>query len=121
MAKFLIFLDRLIYLYLYFVMGACLLSWVPNINPDYPLFHFIFVAAGFSLVPPIFGIGLGPALVMSVCALISFGLGKIYQKFYAKKDQKIVVVTPDELIQKLREQEENFIKKEKEEKNDDGV
>ena len=121
MAKFIIFLDRLIYLYLCFVMGACLMSWIPNINPDYPLFHFIFLAAGFNLVPPIFGIGLGPALVMAVCAFISFGLGKIYQKFFADKDQKIVVVTPDELIQKLKEQEENFIKKENEEKNDDSV
>ena len=121
MAKFIIFLDRVIYLYLCFIMGACLLSWVPNINPDYPLFSFIFKAAGFYLVPPIFGIGLGPALVMVVCAFVSFALGKIYQKFFAKKEQKVVVVTPEELIQKLKEQEENFIKKEKKDKSDDSV
>ena len=29
-------------LYMYYVLGACMLSWVPNINPDYPLFNFIF-------------------------------------------------------------------------------
>ena len=121
MAKFIIFLDRLIYLSLCFVMGACLLSWIPNINPDYPLFHAIFTGAGFYLIPPIFGIGISPALVMCVCALISFGLGKIYLKFYAKKDSQIVVVTPDELIQKLKEQEQEFIKKEQEENNDDSV
>ena len=121
MAKFIIFLDRVIYLYLCFVMGACLMSWIPNINPDYPLFNFIFTAAGFYLIPPVLGIGIAPALVMVICSLISFGLGKIYQKFYAKKESQIVVVTPDELIQKLKEQEENFMKKEQEEKNNDGV
>ena len=121
MAKFIIFLDRLIYLYLCFVMCACLMSWIPNINPDYPLFHAIFTTAGFYLIPPVFGLGIAPALVMCVCALVSYGLGKIYQKFFAKKDSKIVVVTPDELIQKLKEQEQEFIKKEQEENNDDSV
>lgn len=121
MAKFIIFLDRVIYLYLCFIMGACLMSWIPNINPDYPLFKFIFTAAGFYLLPPVLGIGIAPALVMIVCAGISFALGKIYQKFFNKDEQKILVVTPDELIKKLKEQEENFIKKEQEENKDDSL
>ena len=41
MAKVIIFLDRLVNYYLYFVVMACFLSLVPNINPDYPLFDFI--------------------------------------------------------------------------------
>lgn len=122
MAKFIITLDRLIYLYLCFVMGACLLSWVPNINPDYPLFHFIFTAAGFYILPPLMGIGLGPAVVMIACSSVSFGLGKLYEKFFAKKEQQIVVVTPEEFIKKLEEQKNSFTNKEQEEtKKDDSI
>lgn len=122
MAKFIIFLDRLIYLYLCFIMGACLMSWIPNINPNYPLFNAVFTAAGFYLVPPIFGIGISPALLMVVLALISAGLRKIYNKFFAEKDEpKIVVVTPEELMEKLKEQHDNYVKKEQEENNDDSV
>lgn len=121
MAKFIIILDRIIYLYLCFLMCTCLLSWVPNINPDYPLFDFMFHASGFYLLPPLMGIGLGPALVMLLCAALSFGLGKIYEKFFDKKDTKIVVVTPEEFIEKLNQQKDEFIKKEQEENNDDSV
>ena len=58
MAKFLIYIIRILNLYLYFVVGACLLSLVPNINPNYPLFHYIFKFAGFYLIPPVFGVSL---------------------------------------------------------------
>lgn len=112
MAKFILFLDRLINLYLYFVIGACLLSWVPNINPNYPLFHMIFKAAGFFILPPFMGMSFSPALVMVVCALISMGLGKIYDKYYADSEPEIIVVTPDEFIKEIRE-------KKKEDKKDD--
>ena len=71
MARFIIFLDRLINYYLYFVVMACFLSLVPNINPDYPLFNFIFKAAGFYIVPAIFGFIVSPVLVMISLALIS--------------------------------------------------
>jgi hypothetical protein len=64
---------------------------------------------------------MGPALVMAVCALISFGLNKIYGKFCVKNEPQVVVLTPEELIKKLKEQEENFIKKEQEENKDDSV
>ena len=122
MAKLIIILDRIIYLYLYFVMGACLMSWIPNINPDDPLFHAIFTAAGFYIIPPIFGLGISPALVMLVCAFLSDGLRKLYNKFYAGNEKsKIIVVTPEELMEKLKTQQENYIKKEQEENKDDSV
>ena len=53
MANFIKFLYRLVMLYMYYVLGACMLSWVPNINPDYPLFNFIFkLYFSFSCVRP---------------------------------------------------------------------
>ena len=112
MAKFILFLDRLINLYLYFVIGACILSWVPNINPNYPLFNLIFKSAGFYILPPFMGMSFSPALVMVVCALISMGLGKIYNKYYASENPDIIVVTPDELIKEIKE------KKKEDKKND---
>jgi len=114
MANFIIFLDRLVNLYLYFVIGACLLSWVPNINPDYPLFNYIFKAAGFYILPPVMGISFAPALVMVVAALVSIGLRKVYLKYYADKEPKIVVLTQEEFLEKLKEKENR-----KEEKKDD--
>lgn len=113
MANLIIFLDRIIYLYLYFIVGACLLSWIPNINPDYPLFHFIFTAAGCYLLPPVMGFSIAPALVALVCASISTGLRKIYDKYYADKEPQVIVISPEELAQKLKEQN-----KKKEDNND---
>lgn len=113
MAKLILFLDRLINLYLYFVIGACLLSWVPNINPNYPLFNLIFKAAGFYILPPFMGMSFSPALVMVICALISMGLGKIYNKYFASNEPEVIVVSPEEFIEKIKEQ------KEKEDKEDD--
>ena len=121
MANLIIILDRLILLYMYFIAGACIMSWIPNLNHDYPLFHAIFTAAGFYIIPPFMGLSFSPALVMAVCALISVGLRKIYLKYFVEKDKKIIVVSPEELIAKLKEQQEDYLKKEQEEKDDDSV
>ena len=109
MARFIIFIDKLIYLYLCFIMITGLISWVPNINPDYPLFNFMFKASGFYLFPPVMGILLSPVVVMLVCALISFGLKKIYQKYYTPKTPEILVVSAEQFIEHMNE-----INKEKE-------
>ncbi len=106
MGKFILFLDRLVNLYMYFILGACVLSWVPNINPNYPLFHYIFKFAGCYLLPPVMGFLFAPALVMVVCALVSMGLKKLYDKFFAEKEQKVIIITPEELIEKLEKQKE---------------
>ena len=123
MAKFIIFLDRLVNYYLYFVVMACFLSWIPNINPNYPLFDFIFKAAGFYLFPPFLGIIYSPAIIMVILALITTGLHKIYDKYYAKNEPPILVMSPEEFIKKIQEQnmEKNIqtISEEKEEKEDD--
>ncbi len=123
MAKFIIFLDRLINYYLYFVVMACFLSLVPNINPDYPLFDFIFKAAGFYLIPSFWGIIFSPAVVMICLALISAGLHKIYYKYYAKDEPQIIVMSPEEFMKKVQEKNlENDIitsPEEKEDKEDD--
>lgn len=104
MAKFIVFLSRLVNLYLYFVIGACVLSWVPNVNPNYPLFNAIFKAAGFYIIPPIFGISLSPALVMLIAGLALLGLGKVYTKYYMKDTPQIVVLTKEEFLEKLKEE-----------------
>ena len=106
MGKLILFLGRLINLYLYFIIGACVLSWIPNINPEYPLFNFIFKMAGAGILPPVLGFDIGPAVLMAALALIWAGLEKIYRKYYAPKEPEIVVITKDELIEKLNEQKQ---------------
>jgi uncharacterized protein YggT (Ycf19 family) len=101
MAKFLIYILRILNLYLYFVVGAGLLSLVPNINPNYPLFHYIFKFAGFYLIPPVFGVSFSPMAVLVFTALISMGLVKLYDKYYASKEPKVIVVSPEEFIRKM--------------------
>lgn len=114
MANFILFLDRLVNFYLYYVVMACFLSLVPNINMDYPLFHYIFKFAGFYLIPPVFGVSFSPMLCMIMLVLVSMGLRKVYIKYYADKEPKIVILTKDEFINKLKAQ-----KQKGEEKKDD--
>lgn len=113
-------MSRVINLYMYYVGFACLLSWVPNINPDYPLFHFIFVTTGFYLIPPIFGFVLSPLLIMTVCVLASQWLVKLYLHLTKDKRPEIIIMSPDEFFKKFEQQ--NQIKKEdntdKEDNND---
>lgn len=116
MAKFILFLDRLVNLYLYYVVMACFLSFVPNINYDYPLFHFIFLSTGFYLIPPVFGFIIAPMLILTVCVLISTGLRKIYTKYYLKDiEPSIIVLNKDQFNKSL----ELLNKKMKEDKKDD--
>ncbi|MBP3820994.1 YggT family protein [bacterium] len=105
MAKFILFLDRLVNYYLYFVVMGCFLSLVPNINPDYPLFHYIFLISGFYIIPPILGISFSPMIVMIILALISIGLKKIYLKYFyeSEKDSEIIIMTPEEFINAQKE------------------
>ncbi len=110
-AKLVIFLDKIVILYMYFILGACVLSWVPNINPDYPLFHYWFVAAGFYIIPPFWGVSFSPIVPMIVAGLASMGLRKIYDKYYAKDEPKIIVMTPDEFMKKMTEEKERENKK----------
>ncbi len=112
MAKFILFLDRLVNLYLYYVVMACFLAIIPNINYDYPLFNFIFKCAGFFIIPPIFGFIISPMLVLTSCALISVGLRKIYEKYYKKDEPSIVILTKDE-FQKSMEMLSKQIKEDK--------
>jgi uncharacterized protein YggT (Ycf19 family) len=96
MARFIIFLDRVVNLYLYYVVMACFLSLVPNINFDYPLFDFIFKSAGFYIIPPIFGVSFSVMFVMMALVLVSVGLKKIYLKYYAKDEPQIVILSKEE-------------------------
>ena len=118
MGKFILFLDRVINLYLYYVVMACFLSLVPNINPDYPLFHYIFKCAGFYLIPPILGFVISPLFIMVTVVLISRTLKTLYIKYFLKKDaSQIVFITKDEFEKKLNE--ELLKHKENEENNGD--
>ena len=111
MAKFIRFLYRLINYYLYFVVMACFLALVPNINPNYPLFNYIFKIAGFYIIPPIFGLIISPMLVLIISALIMMGLDKIYTKYYASKDPKVLVMTPEQFIDQIKKNEQAYINK----------
>ena len=111
MAKFIRFLYRLVNYYLYFVVMACFLALVPNINPNFPLFNCIFKIAGFYLIPPVFGFIISPMLVMIISALIMMGLGKIYDKYYAPKEPKVLVMTPEQFIEQIKKNEQNYIDK----------
>lgn len=118
MAKFIIILQRIFTLYLYYVIIACLLGCVPNINPDYPIFDFIFTFAGFYLVPPIYGISFSPAIVMIVTALICQGLYKIYEKFYKPKEPEVIIMSPKEFFDSFEKYNKSNDLKEKENKDD---
>ena len=119
-ADFILFLSRVINLYMYYVGFACLLSWVPNINPDYPLFHFIFVSTAFYLLPRFFGFVFAPLLVMTVCVLVSQWLVKLYLKLTKDKRPEIIVMTPEEFFKKFEQQnmKKEEEKTDKEENND---
>ncbi|MCM1339365.1 MAG: hypothetical protein NC191_06815 [Muribaculaceae bacterium] len=107
MGKFILFLDRLINLCLCLMVIACLLSLVPNINPDYPLFHYIFTYTGFYLIPPVFGFLISPMLIMMTLVMTSIGLRKIYLKHYASKERKIVFMTKEEFMKKFTNNNED--------------
>ena len=109
MAKFIIFLDRLVNFYIYFVVMACFLSLVPHINPNYPMFHAVFKLAGFYLIPPVAGFAFAPVLMLVVLTLISTGLDKIYAKYFAKNQPKVIVLSPEQFIKAMENQNE-FIK-----------
>lgn len=111
MAKFIVFLYRLVNYYLYFVVMACFLALVPNINPNFPLFNYIFKIAGFYIIPPFFGFIISPMLVMIALALIMMGLGKIYKKYYAPKEPKVLVMTPEQFIEQIKKNERAYIDK----------
>ena len=111
MAKFIRFLYRLINYYLYFVVMACFLALVPNINPNFPLFNYIFKIAGFYIIPPIFGFIISPMLVLIISALIMMGLDKIYTKYYAPKDPKVLVMTPEQFMEQIKKNEQAYINK----------
>jgi uncharacterized protein YggT (Ycf19 family) len=117
MARFIILLDRIVNFYLYYVIMACFLSLVPNINFDYPLFDFIFKSAGFYLIPPFFGFSFSVMVVMTVLVLISCGLKKIYIKYYAKNEPKIVVLTEEEFNKKFEDIKTELEKDKKDDSN----
>mgnify|MGYP006916028600 CR=1 FL=1 len=101
MKKLIIFLYRVVNYYLYFIVMACFLAIVPNINPNYPLFHRIFQLAGFYIIPDIFGFIISPMILMTVLALIMIGLGKIYDKYYASKEPQVIVMSPEDFMKKM--------------------
>lgn len=117
MSRLILILDRLINLYMYYVGIACLLSWIPNINPNYPLFHFIFLSTGFYILPSFLGFIFAPLLIMVLCALISAGLRKLYIKLNKDNKQQILILSPEEFFEKMT-QEKMKADKDKEDNND---
>ena len=101
LGKLLIFTDRVINLYLYFVVCACFLSLVPNINPNYPLFHYIFKAACFYLIPPVFGFSFSPMLIMITLVMLSIGLHKLYDKFF-RQDPPVYIIPAEEFLERIK-------------------
>lgn len=104
LGKIIIFTDRLVNLYLYFIICACFLSLVPNINPNYPLFSYIFKFAGFYLIPPVFGFSFSPMAIMIALVLISIGLHKIYNKYF-NQEQEVFVIPAEEFLEQIKKHE----------------
>ena len=50
------------------------------------------------------GISFSPVITMLVAGILSMGLRKLYDKFYKKDEPKIVVITPEEFMQKMNEE-----------------
>ena len=101
---FIIFVNNAVCLYLYFIVGACLLSLVPNINPNYPLFHYIFKFAGFYLIPPVLGFSFSPMVIMISLVLISMGLQKVYNKYFSE-EQEVYVIPAEEIFKQIKDEE----------------
>lgn len=104
LGKLIIFIDRVINLYLYFIVCACILSLVPNINPNYPLFHYIFKCAGFYLIPPVFGFSFSPMVLMITIVLVSIGLHKLYDKYF-NNEPPVYIMSAEEFFEKMKKQE----------------
>lgn len=102
--RLIIFTDRLVNLYLYFIICACFLSLVPNINPNYPLFSYIFKCAGFYLIPPVFGFSFSPMLIMITLVLISLGLHKLYNKYF-RPEESVYIIPAEEFLETIKNQE----------------
>jgi hypothetical protein len=62
--------------------------------------------AGAGIIHPFLGFDIGPAVLMAILALLWTGLEKIYRKFYAPKEREIIVITKEELLEKLNEQKQ---------------
>ena len=105
---------------MYFLLGVAILSWIPNINPDYPLFHMLFKFSGFYLLPPFMGLALAPALLMVVGAFLIMMLEKIYDRFYKPEKQQVYFMSSEEFTRRLDEFQKNKeLQNKKEEMNDD--
>ena len=104
LSRLIIFTDRLVNLYLYFIICACFLSLVPNINPNYPLFKYIFKFAGFYLIPPVLGFSFSPMLIMITLVLISIGLHKIYNKYF-RQEESVYIIPAEEFFETIKNQE----------------
>lgn len=95
--KLILLLDRGVNLYLYYIVVACFLSLVPNINPNYPLFKFIFYSTGFYLLPPFLGFSFSPMILMIILVLLSIGLNKISARL-VNDEPPVIYITADEFI-----------------------
>ena len=103
MRVLILFLDRIINLYILFIVMACFLALIPNINPAYPLFHYIFMFAGFYLIPPIFGIVFAPVCMLCICTIISIGLRKLYDKYYNPKNHEVFYISAEQFAKHFNE------------------
>lgn len=103
------FTDRILNLYLYYIIVACFLSLVPNINSNYPLFHFIFKSAGFYILKPFFGFSFCPMLLMMGLVLLSLGLRKIYDKYF-HIEQEVYIISAKDFIEKVNNRDMDFLK-----------
>ena len=100
--RFIVFIDTAINLYLYFIVVACILSLIPNINPNYPLFNYIFRFAGFYLIPPVFGFSFSPMIIMIAIVLVSMGLNKLYNKYFLE-EPPVYIISAEEFLKKINE------------------
>jgi len=84
MKKFISGICNLIDIYIYFVVICCFLTWVPNLNWNFPALKIMFWLAGFHLFANIPVINMFVPLLM---ILVLISVRKLLYKFIKEEDK----------------------------------
>ena len=109
MKKFVKFLCQFIDIYIYYVVICCFLTWIPNLNWDFPAIKVLFWIAGFNILSNIPILSMFVPLIM-ICLLIAlrrflyrligeedkfFGMNTDYKKENDNKETNSEDITND--------------------------
>ena len=84
MKKFVSLVCNLIDLYIYFVVICCFMTWIPNLNVNFPAIKIMFWLAGFNILSNIPFINMFVPLIM---VLLLISLRKFLYKLVGEEDK----------------------------------